>query len=134
MSQSVRRTGDTAGNPKEKRMSYDDGDHADAILASGEPGGDEQDDNGRGNGGDGQTKLVVIKLVFVLVVVDEHNHELHGEAQEEQEVKLEQGNVDLYVTSLSSALVCCDSTPHVIILTWKARYLRFMRRSALMCL
>ena len=64
------------------------------------------------------------------------NHELHGEAKEEEEVELEEGNVDLHERNRSelAAAPSARLRPRKRALTWKARYLRFSLRSALMCL
>jgi hypothetical protein len=72
----------------------DDGDHADSVFTASEEGGGEKDDNTDGNGDDGQDELNV-------PCAGNNDDKLDDEAQEEEEVEFEEGDVDLVVKEAS---------------------------------
>ena len=74
------------------KVGQDDEAHADLVLAAGEEGGAEEDSDGDGDGGDVEAQLDVVEAV-------DDDEELHGKAEEEEKVKLEQGDVDLSTLS-----------------------------------
>lgn len=68
---------------------YDDEDHAWCALFSREVGCHQEDDDGDRHGHDGESE-------FDVVDVDHDDQELDGESKEEEEIKFEEGNVDLF--------------------------------------
>ncbi len=76
-------------------MTHDDCEHADPILSSRPETSKHEDDDRHGNGGDGEAELGVLGFLG-----DDDDDELHGEAQEEEKVKLEQGDIDLQQVSM----------------------------------
>lgn len=67
---------------------YDDDDHAGSTLSPDKVGRAEQNDDSQRNRGDGQNEL------NVCLAGDDHN-KLDGEAEEKEEIELQQRNVDL---------------------------------------
>ena len=69
----------------------DDGDHAGAVLPSSEEGREDEDENGNGNGGNGQAEFWVGGGVGVRFghrdAWENDDDELHGEAEEEEEIE-----------------------------------------------
>lgn len=76
------------------KVEQDDEAHADAVFAAGKEGGAQQDHNGDGNGGDVQAEFDIVEAV-------DDDEELHGEPEEEEEIKLEKRDVDLSVCPVS---------------------------------
>ena len=73
---------------REKGSSYNDDHHACYAFPSREIGSHDQDGDCDRDGSNGQSE-------FAIFYVDDDNHELNGESQEEKEVKLEKSDVDL---------------------------------------
>ncbi len=71
-------------------MTYDNGQHANLVLSSSPVTGQEENDNRDGNGSNSEAKLGVLEVP----AHDDHD-ELHGEAEKEEKIELEQGNKDL---------------------------------------
>lgn len=61
---------------------------AEAVFALGEKGGTQQDSNGDWDGGNVQAELDILQAV-------NDDEELNGEAEEEEKIELEQGDVNL---------------------------------------
>ena len=95
--------------------------HPKLVLAACPEGGHEQNEDGDRDGGNRKTKLCVCQP-------SDNYQELHREAQEKEEIKFQQGDVDLRCSQRVKDLDV------VFNLTWKVRKRRFIRRSALMCL
>lgn len=77
----------------------DDHDHAHLVLLISEVGSAEQDENGDRDSGDGQSK-------FGIALLGNDDDELDDEAQEEEEIELQESDVDLIVEeSLLHAIV-----------------------------
>ncbi len=70
------------------KVQKDDEADANPVLAAREEGGAEEDGDGDRDGSNVEAQLEVFHAV-------DDNEELHGEAEEEEKVKLEQGDVDL---------------------------------------
>jgi hypothetical protein len=70
------------------KVEEDDCNHAGSILALSEEGSKQQDCNRDGDGGGRKAELI-------LSLSRDDDEELHGEAKEEEEIKLQQGDVDL---------------------------------------
>ena len=70
-------------------IAKNDEQHAVLVLLAREEGGRQKDDNRDGNDGNGEAKLEVFGLVV------DHDEELDHEAEEEEEVELEESNVNL---------------------------------------
>lgn len=103
-------------------MTYNDNDHSKSGFSSDKPGAAGQDKDGHRDGDNGAVEL------RIMLGGRNHDQELNGESEEKEEVKLQQGDVDLD-TSQNEA-----DQKRSAGLTWYVRYRRFMRRSALMCL
>ena len=67
--------------------------HSQCRFSSGKPCSRKQDGNGDGNGSNGECKLDVGGMLA------NHDDELHCESEEEEEVELEKGNVNLFAVS-----------------------------------
>ena len=69
-------------------IEYDDGPHASLVLPAGEEGGGEQDGDRDWNGRNGQAEFYVARA-------GNNDEELDRETKEEEEIKLQEGDVDL---------------------------------------
>lgn len=74
---------------KTTEVQDDDAPHARLRLVSGEEGGHQQNGNRDGNGSNGKTE-------FHVRLAADDNEELDGEADEEEEIELQQCDIDLY--------------------------------------
>ena len=70
------------------KVEEDDEAHAELVLALSEKGGKDQDADRNGDGRECQAEL------GIWLTVDD-DQELHGKAEEEEEIELEEGNVNL---------------------------------------
>jgi hypothetical protein len=77
----------------------DDGNHARLVLPAGEECGAEEDDDGDWNGGNRQSELGIVGR-------SDNDDKLDDEAQEEEEIELEKGDVNLVVK---------ETLPHPVI-------------------
>lgn len=68
---------------------YDDANHASSGFTSDEPSSTQQNNDGYGNRDDRQVELGIV------LGGGDHNQELHGKAEEEEEIELQQSDVDL---------------------------------------
>jgi hypothetical protein len=71
-----------------KGGTYNNGTHAGSVLAPCKVCSKDKNDDGDRNGSDSQGKLCIGSS-------GNNDDKLHGEAQEEEEIKFQQGNVDL---------------------------------------
>jgi hypothetical protein len=69
----------------------DDDALAEVSFAAGDPRGEEQENNGDGEGGYGENEFVGVDVAAC------DDEELHGKAEEEEEVEFEEGDVNLDV-------------------------------------
>jgi hypothetical protein len=81
------------------KVEDDDGNHAGLVLPAGKECGAEEDDDGDGNGGNCQGKLGIVGR-------SDNDHKLDDEAEEEEEIELEKGDVNLVVE---------EALPHPVI-------------------
>lgn len=70
----------------------DDRQGSEFVLVARGPGGAQQDQDRDGHGGNGQ-------IVFGAPIATNNDNELHGEAEEEEEIELEKRNVHLVILS-----------------------------------
>lgn len=70
------------------KVQDEDEDHARATLAAREECGEQEDHDGKGNGGHCETPFSVRN-------VRHNDEELDGEAEEEEEIEFEEGDIDL---------------------------------------
>lgn len=70
---------------------YNDDDHSEGGLSPDKPGTAGQNDNRDGDRDDGKIELGIV------LVRRNHDQELNGEAEEKEEVELQQGDVNLEI-------------------------------------
>jgi hypothetical protein len=70
-------------------LTYNDDDHAASRFSTNKPSTEGKDNDGHGNSDDGEVEL------GIMAGGRHDNKELYGEAEEEEEIKLQKGDVDL---------------------------------------
>ena len=73
---------------KENPGTHNGHDHATDVFSSGEECSHDQDDDGDWNGSNSKRK-------FEAASVDDNDHELHGKAEKEEEIELQERDIDL---------------------------------------
>lgn len=82
---------------------YDDDNHAESVLLTGEKSSEKENDDSHGN----SSKCEPILCVSL---PGDDDHELDGESEEEEEVKLQESNVDLLGSALTTTEYICRTT------------------------
>lgn len=81
--------------PRETRWTYDDSNHSCSGFPADKEGAKGQDNNCHRNGDDGEIKL------RIMLIGRDNDQKLNSKAEEEEEIKLQQRNIDLEYKQVS---------------------------------